>query len=97
MADPLNLPIDNRLNRVYDTWSFHYEHDGINQDLDSDIDEGTDGFDNDGDNGVDDIGERETSPPYPVPLRGIQVRIRVYEPDSRSIREVSINQHFVPE
>jgi hypothetical protein len=93
------------LTGTYDTWSFHYEHDGINQDeswetdlgLTTQVDQGTDGFDSDGLNGVDDMGERETSPPYPVPLRGIQVRIRVYEPDSRQIREVSIQQSFVPE
>ena len=90
LKSQLNVP-------TYDTWSFHYEHDGINQDRDFDIDEGTDGFDNDDNNGVDDIGERETSPPYPAPLRGIQVSIRVYEPDSRAIREVTIRQHFVPE
>ena len=30
-------------------------------------------------------------------VRGIEVRIRVYEPDSRQIREVSIRQSFVPE
>jgi type II secretory pathway pseudopilin PulG len=87
---------------VYDVWSFHYEHDGINQDVVADgatplIDEGTDGFDNDNANGVDDPGERETSAPYPAPLRGIKVRIRVYEPDTRQIREVSVVHSFVPE
>jgi len=82
---------------TYDTWSFHYEHDGIDQDGDNLIDEGTNGFDDDSNNGVDDIGERETSPPYTVPLRGIEVKIRVYEPDSRQIREVTVRQSFVPE
>ena len=47
--------------------------------------------------GVDDIGERETVPPYDRPLRGIQVLVRVYEPDSRAIRQVRVNQHFMPE
>ncbi|WP_425398346.1 PulJ/GspJ family protein [Aeoliella sp.] len=47
--------------------------------------------------GPDDMGERETSPPYPVPLRGVQVKLRVYEPDSRQIREVTVRQHLVPE
>ena len=37
-----------------------------------------------------------TSPPYPVPLRGIQVKIRVFEPDSRNIREVTVTQDFLP-
>ena len=45
---------------------------------------------------VDSPDELLTSPPYPVPLRGIQVKIRVYEPDSRQIREVTIEQDFLP-
>jgi hypothetical protein len=110
---------------VYDTWSFHYENNGVNEDADtvqdstgawvSSIDEGTNGFDdkvhNGADNllragdqpnevpvlGVDDTGERETVPPYDRPLRGLQVLMRVYEPDSRAIRQVRVNQHFMPE
>jgi len=110
-AHPKSQLRDARLTRVYDTWSFHYENDGVNQDNDLDasgnpaIDEGTNGFDNLGDYadgrfvrlGVDDPGERETSPPYPSPLRAIQVKLRVYEPDSRQPREVTVRQHFVPE
>ncbi|OHB66692.1 MAG: hypothetical protein A2V70_01930 [Planctomycetes bacterium RBG_13_63_9] len=65
-------------------------------------DEGTNGFDDDTDPNsdgygiVDDPGERETSPPYPAPLTAIQVKIRVFEPDSRQIREVTIVQDFLP-
>ena len=47
--------------------------------------------------GVDDVGERETTPPYDKPLRGMQVIIRTYEHDSRAIRQVRVNQHFMPE
>jgi len=82
---------------TYDTWNFGYEQDGVDQYNDSIIDLGTDGLDNDNTNGVDDANERETSPPYPYPLRGIQVKIRVYEPSSKSIREVTIEETFVPE
>ena len=69
---------------TWDTWSLHYESDGINQDssVDTDTDEGANGFDDDGINGVDDPGERETSPPYNVPLRGLQVRLRIMETDT---------------
>ncbi len=90
--------LDNGLGWTYDTWSFHYEHDGVDTDVDTPalIDEGTDGFDNDGGGIVDDADERETSAPYPVPLRGIQVKIRVFEPDSRQIREVTVRQDFLP-
>ena len=56
----------------YDTWSFHFEQNGLDENGDGIADEGTDELDNDGANGTDDPGERETSPPYPVALRGIQ-------------------------
>ena len=87
----------------YCTWSTHYERDGIDQDVDGVVDQGTDGVDNaasgypSGVNGVDDVGERETSPPYPVPLRGIQVKIRVYEPDTRQLRQMTVVADFTPE
>ena len=61
------------------------------------VDQGTDGLDNYGDLGVDDVGERETTPPYDKPLRGMQALIRTYEHDSRAIRQVRVNQHFMPE
>jgi hypothetical protein len=132
--------------RTYDTWSTHYEANGLDDDNDSpsEIDEGTDGKDSDrlpsgapapdgqideppydfngngifsdtedlnGDkvlspgedtnsNGLldtDDPGELETSPPYPYPLRGIEVRIRCYEPSSRQVRQVTVRQTFVPQ
>ncbi len=35
-------------------------------------------------------------PPYPAALRGIQVKIRVFEPDSGLIREVTVVQDFLP-
>jgi type II secretory pathway pseudopilin PulG len=71
----------------YCTWSTHYERGG----------NANDGFDNDGQNGVDDVGERTTCPPYPVPLRGIQVKMREIEPESRQIRQVSVVADFIPE
>ncbi|MFW6171505.1 MAG: PulJ/GspJ family protein [Planctomycetota bacterium] len=58
---------------------------------------GTDGIDNNNDFGVDDVGERETSPPYPVPLRGIRVRMRIMDPDSRQVRQVTVSSDFIPE
>jgi len=44
-----------------------------------------------------DQGERETIPPYPVPLRGVQISIRVYEPSTRQVRQVTVVQDFLPE
>ncbi len=115
---------------TYDTWSFHYEYDGINQDQDAHdgagdstppweilVDEGTDGLDSPIPptsflasltmpppghlplrfaNGVDDVGERETSPPYSLPLRAIQVRIRMIDHSSRQVRQATVESTFVP-
>jgi hypothetical protein len=98
--------------RVYDTYSFHYENDGTRQTETAPsttgtttIDAATNGFDDNADGIVDDIvyngaptaGENETAPPYPIPLRGIQVKIRIFEPDSRQIREVTVVQDFLPQ
>ena len=108
--DPTSWPPPNaRSPAVYDTWSFHYERDGFNQDQDMAggnplVDEGTNGFDDDGTGGVDDggnyppiWGEMEAYPPYPYALRGIQVKIRTFDPDSRQIREVTVGHEFLPE
>lgn len=78
---------------TYDTWSTHYESNGLNEN-NALIDEGTNGTDDNGNGLVDDSGERETSPPYPVTLRGLEVRIRCYEPTSRQIRQVTIRHSF---
>jgi len=45
---------------------------------------------------VDDTSELITQPPYPVPLRGIQIKIRCFEPDSRQVKEVTIEHDFLP-
>ena len=73
---------------VYDTWSTHYE-----QTLGNGV--ATDGFDNDGNGVVDDPGEQQYPPPYSAPLRGIQIKIRCFEPTSRQVREVTVVQEFV--
>lgn len=91
---------------VYDTWTTHYENDGIDQDYDGAIDEGTNGIDDptldlDGDGdldpvgGIDDRSEREAPPPYPHPLRGIQITLRVFDPDSQEVREMVVTQDFI--
>ncbi|MFM8274348.1 MAG: PilW family protein [Gemmata sp.] len=40
-------------------------------------------------------GQYTTSPPYLVPLRGIEVRIRCYEPTSKQVRQVTVRHTFV--
>jgi hypothetical protein len=87
---------------TWDTWPTIYETDGADQDeLNANpalnlIDEGFDGLDNDGINGVDDIDERETTPPYLSPLRGVKVIIRTIDPSSRQIRQEHVIANFKP-
>ena len=98
---------------IYDTWATSYERDGYNQDYLSDgvgnvntgpFDEGSNGVDdpdptagNAYQYGVDDANELETAPPYAAPLRGIEVRIRVYEPSTRQVRQATVGADFLPE
>ncbi len=88
---------------TYDTWTLAYERDGIDQDGLMGIDQFTNGLDDNGIpggnifNGVDDISERETVPPYPYPLRGVQIRIRLIEPATRQVRQATVESDFIPE
>lgn len=81
---------------TYDTWSWAYESDGLPQ-YGPTTDGGTNGIDDDNNGLVDDPGERDTSPPYPVPLRGVQVTLRVYESDTRQVRQASVVGDFTPQ
>jgi hypothetical protein len=90
------LAASNTSRRTYDTWSTHYETNGIDEDNDGVVDQGSDGLDNNGNGDVDEFAEQETSAPYPVPLRGIEVRLRCWEPSSRQVRQVTVRHTFVP-
>jgi len=81
---------------TYDTWSTHYEFNGIDENGDGVYDGGSDGQDNNGDGLVDELAEYDTLPPYSVSLRGLEVRIRVYEPSSRQVRQFTVRHTFVP-
>jgi len=80
---------------IYDTGCFAYEEDGIDQDGIYGPDQFTNGFDDNNIGGVDDITELEGPIPYPYPLKGIQIKIRVFEPDSRQIREITVVEDFL--
>ena len=89
--------------QTWDTWSTHYENNGVDEDnvpgapLWAKVpDQGTDGLDNNANGEVDEPVEFETSPPYPFPLRGIEIRIRCYEPSSRQVRQTTVRHTFVP-
>lgn len=85
---------------VYDSGSTHYESNSFDEDQDLVTDEGVDGQDNDADGFVDEgprlTAEQETAPPYPFPLRGIEIRLRCYEPRSRQVRQMTVRHTFVP-
>lgn len=63
------------------------------------IDAGTDGFNNNpgSDSGVDDVAEKETSPPFAVRLRGLQISIRMEDPETRQVRQMSLAKEFITE
>ena len=82
---------------TYCTWSTHYEYNGIDDDGIDGVDQGTNGTNDNENDLIDEVSEAETSPPYPVPLRGMEVRIRCYEPSSRQVRQVTIRHTFVPQ
>jgi len=92
---------NSKLTGIYDTWSTHYEFNGIDEDNSGVTDQGTNGIDDNptdpvGGGIVDDITEQETVPPYPIALRGLEIRLRVYEPSSRQVRQVTVRHTFVP-
>jgi prepilin-type N-terminal cleavage/methylation domain-containing protein len=81
--------------RIWDSWSTHYETEGRGPN-DSAAGRSTNGLDDDGNGAVDDPLEQIAPPPYPGPLRAIQVKIRCFDPDSRQIRDVTVVQEFLP-
>lgn len=82
---------------TYDTWSLNYERDGIDQSGNGTYDLQTNGLDDDNRNGVDDVNERDTVPPYSQPIRGLRVRIRLYEPSTRQVRQATVAADFINE
>ncbi|MFN3191540.1 MAG: type II secretion system protein J [Aureliella sp.] len=59
------------------------------------IDAASDGIDNNGIGGIDDITERETASPFGSNLRGLKVTIRMEDPATRIIKQMSIGKEFV--
>ncbi len=44
--------------------------------------------------GLNDPAAYTRAPPYPVPLEGVEVRIRCYDPTSKQVRQVSVRHSF---
>lgn len=86
---------------VFDTWTPFYEADGVDQDGDGLIDQGANGVHDDlggvGTEAPDDDAERETRPPYPFPIRGLEISIRLIEKTTHQVHQTTIKQSFVPE
>ena len=90
------------VSRTWCSWWPGYEKDGRDQDdggstVLANIDEGTDWLDSNTNGLVDDYAERETIPPYPYPIRGIQVNFRMIEKRTGQIQQINIESSFVPE
>ena len=58
---------------------------------------GDNGVDDNGDGTVDENAERNYAQNPPTMLRGIEVRIRIYEPGTRQTRQVTVATDFIPE
>jgi prepilin-type N-terminal cleavage/methylation domain-containing protein len=90
------------LTRVYDTYPQSYESEGtyyFSSGKQTQITTGgvsNNGFDDHQSGMVDGPQDQITSPPYPVALRGIQIKIRVFESSSRQVREATIEHDFLP-
>ncbi len=56
---------------------------------------GTDGIDNNASAGVDDLAELETSPPFPMDLRGVKVTIRMEDSSARTFNQMTVTKEFV--
>jgi hypothetical protein len=80
--------------RTFCTWSSHYETDALDQDGVLGPDQGANGRDDNGNVRIDEIDEAETLPPYLLALRGIEIRIRCYEPASRQVKQLTVRQAF---
>jgi len=80
---------------TYDTWSLHYEFNGADEDGQFGADQGVNGIDDNADDLADNPAEFETAPPYAAPLRGIEIRIRCYEPTSKQVRQITVRHTFL--
>jgi len=85
------------INTTYDTWTPVYENDGLDQDGQYGVDQGTNGIDDGGTPAVDETAERETMPPYGHPIRGLKVSLRLVEKNTKQVRQASVIHSFVPE
>lgn len=89
-----NIPAASTGSRMYDTWSLHTEVNNVADSPTAAVDPGTNLLDDNNNGVVDDAGELEQPPPYNTPLRGIEIRIRCFEPSSQDIRQFTVQHSF---
>lgn len=82
---------------TYCTWSSKYEYDGFDQDGSMGPDQGTNNLDDNNVGGADDPSELETMPPYPHPLRGLKVSLRIMDSGTRQVRQSDVIHDFIAE
>ncbi|MCR9296622.1 MAG: hypothetical protein NXI32_28255, partial [bacterium] len=59
------------------------------------VDAASDDLDNNNNGQIDEIAERETLPPFATNLSGIKISIRMEDPASRIIRQMSVGKEFI--
>ncbi len=88
---------------AFDTYTTAFETDGFEQGAPSttsvgtvwgpgvnNADQGADGMDTDGTYGADDLGERETSPPFITTPESIRISVRLENPNTRQVDQISV-------
>lgn len=101
-TEDFTFPATNWLNAqpgqdyVLDTFTRYYEVNGRDEDGVRGPDQATNGIDDNGANGIDDNLERETTPPYPYQISGIEVTFGVHERTTKQLRRTSVVTKFEP-
>ena len=82
---------------VYDTGTSQYNYDGVDDPGKNGVDDPPYFGEGPANGIVDDFEEKASVPPYNVPLRGIKISIRVLEPNTKQVRQMTIIKSFVKE
>lgn len=57
---------------------------------------GTNGIDDDGDGNIDEFGVERLAPPYASRIRGLKFVIRLYEPNTNQVTQMTLKQSMLP-
>lgn len=73
---------------VYDTGTSRYDRNTAN-------DRGSNGVDDDGDGAIDEEDEKTSVIPFDAAIRGVKVTVRVFEPITQQVRQLSVVKSFI--